>query len=232
MKPANPSLLVVAAIPLATLGLAAVALHREPAFFLQPNAQRYVSEAAIPLVLYAAIAVIVAFRRSPHPHALRFATLAGLALSVPDILSLCIENGIPFSVSSPALQISVMLLLFLGWGYVAYHLAASGLGRLASIASAVWATFLNVTVAVAAGVLLELFLHPPPPAYVGTWAEYTRSGWTSPRAFAVANTFDSVFSHLLLSPIVALVFGSLGAAIGSAVARRRMSPCFPTSTDE
>jgi len=226
MKPANPSLLFVPALALVTIALAAVALHRQPGFFLQRDPLRYVLQAAVPLALYAAIATVVAFRRSRHGHALRFATVAGLALSVPDMLGLCIENGIPFAVPGPALQISVMLLLFLGWGYVAYHLAAAGLRFRAAVAAALWSAFVNITIAIAAGTLLELFIHPPPPAYVGTWAEYTRSGWTNPQAFAVANTLDSICTHLLLSPVIALIFGSFGGGVGTVVAKRQAHPGF------
>jgi hypothetical protein len=66
-------------------------------------------------------------------------------------------------------------------------------------------------IAVAAGCLIEFFVAPPAPAYVATWQEFGRSGWSDPRAFAVANTVDSGFTHLLLAPIVAALL-SLGGA--------------------
>jgi hypothetical protein len=76
-------------------------------------------------------------------------------------------------------------------------------------------------ISVATGFLFELLLSPPDPVYVATWAEFKRSGWADPRAFGVANTLDSGFTHLLIAPIVATVVGALGSLLVRLLPRRR-----------
>jgi hypothetical protein len=68
-------------------------------------------------------------------------------------------------------------------------------------------------IAVTAGFLMEFFLVPPDPAYVATWGEFKRSGWTDARAFALANTLDSGFTHLVIAPIVAGIFGGVASLL-------------------
>jgi len=66
-------------------------------------------------------------------------------------------------------------------------------------------------IAVAAGFVVQFFVAPPDPAVISIWAEYKRSGWTDARAFGIANTLESGFTHLVVAPIVATLFGSLGS---------------------
>lgn len=56
---------------------------------------------------------------------------------------------------------------------------------------------------------------------LATSPEYTRSHWTDVHAFAIANKFDSAFSHLLVAVIIAGILGTLGSFMGAAVARHR-----------
>ena len=72
-------------------------------------------------------------------------------------------------------------------------------------------------IAVAAGFLIEFFVAPPDPATVSMWAEYRRSGWTDAHAFGLANTLDSACTHLVIAPIVAMVFGSIGSLLAGFV---------------
>jgi hypothetical protein len=72
-------------------------------------------------------------------------------------------------------------------------------------------------IAVAAGFLIEFFVAPPDPAIVSMWAEYRRSGWTDAHAFGLANTLDSAFTHLIIAPIVAMVFGGVGSLLAGFV---------------
>jgi hypothetical protein len=46
--------------------------------------------------------------------------------------------------------------------------------------------------------------------------DYLRSHWTDVRAFAIANTFDNSFSHLLLAPLVAGAVETAGSIAGRA----------------
>ncbi len=59
-----------------------------------------------------------------------------------------------------------------------------------------------------------MFVAPTNPAIVATWQEFKRSAWTDPAAFQIGNTLDSAFGHLLLAPVVAMIFGAIGAGLG------------------
>jgi len=63
------------------------------------------------------------------------------------------------------------------------------------------------------GFVIQLFVAPPEPGYISTWAEFKRSGWIDPSAFGVANTLDSGFTHLVIAPVVALVLGGVASLI-------------------
>jgi hypothetical protein len=54
--------------------------------------------------------------------------------------------------------------------------------------------------------------------------DYLRSGWTDVRAFAIANTFDAGFTHLVEAPVIAAVLGALGGGIALLTMRRDPSP--------
>ena len=82
-------------------------------------------------------------------------------------------------------------------------------GILTAIASAE----ICMLIAVAGGFFVELLVVPPNPALVSTWAEFKRSGWTDPYAFGLANALDSGFTHLLIAPVVALIFGSVSSLL-------------------
>jgi hypothetical protein len=129
-----------------------------------------------------------------------------------DVLNIAVENGIPIALHIPALTIAVMLTLFGSCAVAGFRttraLGSTGAGVFAAVASAGFC----MLVAVAGGFATQFFIHPPEPAYVSTWAEFKRSGWTDPRAFGLANTLDSALTHLVIAPNVALVFGG-GASL-------------------
>jgi hypothetical protein len=77
-----------------------------------------------------------------------------------------------------------------------------------------------MVIAVTAGFGKELFIAPPLPGYVVTWAEFKRSGWTDAHAFGIANALESGFTHLWMGPLIALMVGSLGTWIGQRTAKR------------
>jgi hypothetical protein len=53
--------------------------------------------------------------------------------------------------------------------------------------------------------------------------DYLRSGWADPAAFAIANTLDNGFTHLIEAPIIAAILGSLGTALGLLTRQRGAS---------
>ena len=91
--------------------------------------------------------------------------------------------------------------------------APSILGARAALVASVWSAMVSVLLAVTFGLLLMIAAYPPAD-YVATWPEFQASGWTNARAFAIANTFDAVWAHLLVGPVAGSLFGGLG--IGAA----------------
>ena len=196
----------------AAMAMAAIAVARYPAFLAQPSARTFLLEPLLVFVTYGAsiVFIVVKMRGADSDIVLRNAALFGSATGVVEIANIAIENGIPFAVRGPVLQIAVMLLVFAVWGFAGFR-TSRVLGTVRSgILTSVFSAGICMVIAVVAGFAIEFFLAPPRPDYVATWGEFQRSGWTDARAFGIANALDSGFSHLVIAPIVALVFG--GAA--------------------
>ena len=203
------SLLVLIA---AAMAMADIAVTRYPAFLAQPSARTFLLEPLLVFVLYAVaiVFIVVKMRGANSDIVLRNAALFGTATGVFEIANIAIEHGIPFAVSGPVLQIAVMLLIFAVWGFAGFRSSKVLCSVRSGILTSVFSGGICMLITVAAGFAIEFFLAPPRPDYVATWGEFQRSGWTDARAFGIANALDSGFSHLVIAPIVALVFG--GAA--------------------
>src|SRR5262249_30684949 len=135
----------------------------------------------------------------------------GLLGSVIEILNVAIENGFPYSIGAPAFPVVIMLVLFASWGVAGFRAARALRSIQAGLLAAVSSAAICMLIAVASGFIIQFFLASPAPAYVSTWAEFKRSNWTDARAFAIANTLDSAFTHLLVAPLVALLIGLLAS---------------------
>ena len=207
----NRSLRLLAFLPLLTILLIHFALHQQPLYYAQPQAVTYIVEAVAPLLLYSiALLIAAALVRPPLTRHLRFAIFLGLALGVMEFCAVAIENGVPFGYQRPWLQITFILTLFTGWGAAAFHARRRAATLPQAIGASICTAMVSMSVAIPAASLFEFFLHPPNPAYVLLWGEYQRSGWTDPKVFALANTMDSITSHLLAAPVVACIFGLIG----------------------
>jgi hypothetical protein len=190
-----------------------------PAFFSQPAAPTLVVESVSILVCYAVAAVWLRRTRGPNWDAIvRSATLFGLLGGTVEALNIGIENGIPVAIHTPALPIAFMFTIFASWGVAGFRTARSLNSTRAGVLTAVSSAGICMLIAVTAGFVIEFFAARPEPAYISTWAEFKRSGWTDARAFGLANTLDSEFTHLVIAPVVALVFGGVAcffARLGS-----------------
>ena len=198
-----------------SMGMAVAAVEQSPTFPTQPSAWTYLLEPVLALAAYACAIVLIVMRRGAEWDVeLRNAAVFGGLAGLIEIINIALENGIPFAVRGPILQIVGMLILFAIWG-MAGAWTARQLGTIRSglLASAL-AAGVSMVIGVTAGFAIELFVAPPEPGYVATWAEFKRSGWSDPSAFGIANTLNSGFSHLVIAPVVAIVVGSIGAWIG------------------
>lgn len=203
----------------ANLALATLAVLRYPAYWSQPAAGRFFFE-PLPFLCGYAIALLILTVNPPQSAALRVASLCGLITGALEVLNVTLEDLAPAFWNGPAISITFMLLPFLLWT-VAAVLAARRTGAWRNgLLAAVLSAALCMLLSVAAGYVLELFLAPPSTASVAAWPEYLRSHWTDPRAFAMANTFDSAFTHLLFAPIVAALLGSVASALALLPSRR------------
>ena len=207
------------------LGVMALSLLRYPAFFAQPGAQFAVIEPVCALLAYSVAIVLVARLRGTFWEAIRkTATIYGILSGSIEMIDIGFENGIPFKVGGPMLQLVFMLAAFALWG-IAGFAATRKLGSFkAGLLAAIGSAGICMLAAVTAGFLIELLLAPPAPAYLSTWAEFQRSGWTDARAFGIANTFDSGFTHLVAAPVVASVLGTVASFLARLNSSKATSP--------
>ena len=206
----NSLLLCLAAI--ATL--AATGLAQYPNFFRQRGALLYVYEMAGILTVYAILILLLAHTQGALWDTIRKrAVLCGTATGTVEVLNITLENVAPAIAHSPGFAITFMLIVFLAWGAAAAWTMRVTRIRWMAVITAVSSAGICMLIAVLAGFLMQLFLTRPNLAEVARWAEYKRSGWADVQAFALANTLDSGFTHLLLAPLVAALFGTLGTLI-------------------
>lgn len=211
------------ALIVADLTMMGVAIAHYPPFFGQPGALTYVLEPATVLLAYAVAAVWVGRSKAPDWDAIRRrAILFGLIGGILEALNIAIENGVPVAIHSPVVPIGFMLLVFASWGVVGFRAARSLHSVRAGVLTAVSSAAVCMLIAVCAGFLIEFFAAKPAPESVLTWGEFKRSGWTDPRAFGIANTMDSAFTHLLAAPPVALLLGGLASLLAQLTASKEI----------
>jgi hypothetical protein len=200
------------ALIVANLAIIGVAVTQYPAFFLQPGARIDVREPIFVLVAYAFAAVLVGRTGSPGwDAAVRTATLFGILGGTAEAFNIAIENGIPAAIHIPALLIAFMFTIFASWGVAGFRTTRSLNSSRAGVLAAVLSASICMLIAVVAGFAIQFFAARPEPSYISTWDEFKRSGWTDARAFGLANTLESAFTHLVIAPVVALVAGGVAS---------------------
>ncbi len=128
------------------------------------------------LVGYAVGIVCLARTRGTYwDEILRTAIVSGLLGGTFEIVSIGIENGIPFAVRGPVLQIAFMLIIFTSWGIAGFRTARSLRSIPGGLLASVCSAGICMLIAVAAGFLIQFFLAPPKPEYVSTWSELSEA---------------------------------------------------------
>jgi hypothetical protein len=195
-------------------GMAVFAIARYPALFEQHSAFVYVLELYGILLLYAVLTVyLVRVRGGGWNTILTNATIFGVITGAFELMNIGLENAAPAVAHGPAVSIGFMAIVFLLWGIGGARTVGSGNSIRAGMATAILSAGICMLIAVTAGFIVEFFIAPPAPVAVSMWAEYRRSGWTDAHAFGLANTLDSAFTHLIIAPIVAVVFGGIGSLL-------------------
>jgi hypothetical protein len=207
------ALLVCNAVSLCAIYLG---VRQYPPFWSQAGAWMYVCEPVAALLVSSGLVVWVSEMRGIWwQTVLRIAAAFGIAAAAIDLLGLIIEDGIVVHVHGPATQIAVMLTLFTLWGAAGWRAARALNSMRAGLVAAVLSAGVCMTIAVTVALIVQLFLVRPSIADVATWGEFTRSGWTNPRAFAIANTLDSGFTHFVVAPVISTIVGGIGALVGT-----------------
>lgn len=199
----------------ASIAMAIAAVERSPGWIARPGAAAILRATWLTLVVYAGVIVVVAANRGVewdeelHNGAL-FGTIAGLV----EVINIALENAGFAQTFLAALSLASMLILFLLWVLAGVRTSRDLQHFRPGVIAAVMSAGVCMVIAVTAGFATDLFIAPPRPSVISTWAEFRRSGWTEPHAFGIANTLDSGFTHLWMGPVIALVAGSLGAWMG------------------
>ncbi|MHB8648028.1 MAG: hypothetical protein ACYDAR_19775 [Thermomicrobiales bacterium] len=179
----------------------------------QHNALIYLLEPVALLIIYAGIAFAITTSTSPQRDAAaRMSMVVGLLTGVLWIINLALETfsdvaGIP--VTAPFL-----LGAFVLWG-VAGFIGARQTGSLShGVLAAIESAMLCVLLAITFGFLLMYTSLPTLERQLVADPDFLRSHWDDLHAFAIANSFDSAFSHLLGALLVGAVVGIAGSGAG------------------
>jgi hypothetical protein len=184
----------------------------------KPGGQRYVIAALAGLVGYAvAVTALTASTRSEVGTARRIGVLVGAVTAAMWLINLAVET---FAGLSGWLNLAATAPLLLGgfafWG-VAGALAGRRTGTLrAGVLAAVYAAMTCVAITLIFGFSLPYFALARLAHNIDGSPEYLSSGWHDLHAFAIANTLDAGFMHMLVAPVVAVVTGTLGAVAAGA----------------
>ena len=210
------------AVVVIDIAMAVIGVARCPAFFSQNGARTFVLEPVLALLVYAGALFLL--RKTCHLF-FRGAILFGVITGIIEVINVGLENGIPLALRGPFIPIGFMLTIFTLWGIAAFRITRALKSARAGTIVAVSSAGICMLIAVTAGFIVQFFVSPPEPTLVSSWAEFKRSGWTDARAFAVANTLESAFTHLVIAPVIALFWGGLG----SLLAQLRLSRAAPAS---
>jgi hypothetical protein len=185
--------------------------------FKEQDSTISVAEPLVLLLVYAGIIWWSTQRPSRNLYlALSTGITVGLLTGIAWMVSLLIETFVELSgIFALVVSATLMLSSFLGWGIAGLRGARKtqsfGLGMLATL----WSSMVAILMLVALGWLLTYIALPQLSNQMINDPDFLRSHWTDRQAFAIANTFDAGFSHLLGAPVVGSIFGLVGSMIGT-----------------
>jgi hypothetical protein len=194
-----------------------------PTFFSMPGSLGYVVLPAVLLVVYGAAGmVLLAKPVEASRSSVRIGSRIGILTGVLWIIDLAVETFATLPPSLAALvSLAFFVTAFLLWGLAGFLTACETHSLSYGLVAAAWSAMLTVLMTVAFGFLLMNVALPHLASQELTDADFLRSHWNDVTLFAIANTLDAGFSHLLEAPIIALVFGIIGSGLGRLTARRR-----------
>jgi hypothetical protein len=195
--------------------LVAFRIGRATTFFAQPGALGDVLKLTAVLIAYAVAVISVEHTDRTLWSSVRGTAFAfGVATGIIEILTIAVENGLLIAPHGAPVPVAAMLAVFVTWGAAGLWTTRRLRSARGGVLTAIGSSMICMLIAVTGGMVIQLWVAPADPATVVTWAEFKRSGWNDPAEFLVANTLDAGFSHLLLAPMVAAVFGTIGSMLG------------------
>jgi len=193
--------------------VASIALYR-PYLAMNQSFVQAIEPVAV-LILYGIIAAWVTTDGGRWRKTVLSAPLSlGIVTGILDTAHIISENFVDLGRWNGAVALSAMAISFILWGVAGYSSAREQRLPVAGVIGGTWSGMVCSVIAVTCGLGLELFIHPPAENYVVTWGEFQRSGWSDVHAFRIANTLESGFEHLLLSPIMGAIFGGVAGLFG------------------
>ena len=195
------------------LVLVAVSLTGNDSPLRMPRGGTSAIEAIVLLVVYGLLVGWVSTMASlSHQTALQVGTSAGVFGGLLQIVHMAMENFGQRVGENAVVTIAFMFGGFLIWGVAGYWVTRST-GKIESgLVAGCWSAMVSVVMATTFGLVL-MSANIPPPEYVATWSEFKRSGWGNAHAFAIANSLDATFGHLVAGPVIGTIAGVLGGGI-------------------
>ena len=210
------------------LGILALILFgvlRYPAVLREGGAAGIVVPVAV-LAVYGLVAWRIGrFSEGEAPIALRQGRDVGLLLGVVMAAHLTIENFVDLAAPwNAVLSLGLFPVLFFAFGYAGFRGAArTGQWRW-GVAASVWSAMLCMVLICVYGFAVNYLFMPRMEHILQNSPEFTRSGMHDLKAFTVANCLESCASHLIIAPLLAVIFGGVGGALETGAARRRLTP--------
>jgi hypothetical protein len=206
-------------------GLIVLRVVTYPAYNATPGAVGYLIPLAVGLFVYVLVIGTLPWLAARMPSgatALRVGTVVGLVGGALELVNISLESVL--ALPQPVVKVTTliaMLGLFLTFGVAGFVGGRVAGTFLPGVGAAIWSAVVAILLAITFGLLLANVALPRLARDMAGDPDYQRSGWTDPRAFAIANTFDAAFTHLLEGPIIAFVLGSAGSGLGQIGARRK-----------
>jgi len=180
-----------------------------------PGGGRYLLAPLAAFVAYATAAAVTARKTRARPWlptAVQVGMMAGAMTGAMWVVSLTVETFAGLS-GWPNIAATAPLLL----GAFAVWAAAGALAGkrtdsfAAGVLAAVFGAMLCVMITIGFGLTLVYLALPTLARNINGSPEYLASHWNDLHAFAIANTLDAAFQHLLIAPLIAAITGSLSA---------------------
>lgn len=204
----------------AGLGLVALLTNLHPSILAGPsNGWQYPVRPMVLIVAYVGLGIWQL--RSAEPSQVNIligATRIGLVAAAIEVLSIGLETFLQVPHAFTTVYTGMLILIgFAVWTYSGYRAAEQTRSIIRGILASVWTALVGILIGVTFGMAVTYlflpFLTPP----LATDPDFLRSEWKDLTGFAIVNTLDNAFAHLVMAPMIAVVVGSVG---GFAALRR------------